>query len=87
LKWLVEEVSPRVTVSVMAQYYPAHRAGKYKELKRKITPEEYQEVVDMVEKLGIENGWVQDLDAAENYRPDFTDEEPFKEGKRQGRRR
>jgi putative pyruvate formate lyase activating enzyme len=84
LKWLVEEVSPKVTVSVMAQYYPAHRAYKYKELNRKITAEEYLEVVDLVEKLGIENGWVQDLESAENYRPDFAEESPF-EGKKKAR--
>ena len=94
LSWLVKEVSPKVTVSVMAQYYPAHRARKYKELNRKITPEEYREVVELVEKLGIENGWVQDLESAENYRPDFTDEAPFagrqgelSEGRRKRKRR
>lgn len=87
LKWLVEEISPKVTVSVMAQYYPAHCAYKYKELNRKINAEEYREVVDLVEKLGIENGWVQELDAAEYYRPDFTDEEPFEGGRKRNRRR
>jgi putative pyruvate formate lyase activating enzyme len=88
LAWLVKEVSPRVAVSVMSQYYPAHRARKYKEINRKITPEEYREAVDLVEKLGIENGWVQDMDAADNYRPDFTDTEPFEGGrKRKSERR
>ncbi len=82
LEWLVKEVSPKAAVSVMAQYYPAHRARKYKELNRKINAEEYKEVVGLVEKLGIENGWVQDLESAENYRPDFNEESPFerKEG-------
>ena len=87
LRWLVKEVSPNVAVSVMSQYYPANRACKHKELNRKISPEEYKEVVDLVEKLGIENGWVQDLESAESYRPDFTDEEPFAERRRQKRKR
>jgi putative pyruvate formate lyase activating enzyme len=87
LGWLVKEVSPRVAVSVMSQYYPTHRAYKYKELNRKILSEEYKEVVDIIEKLGIENGWVQDLQSAENYRPDFSDEEPFSEKRRRRRRR
>jgi putative pyruvate formate lyase activating enzyme len=81
LRWLVNEVSPEAAVSVMAQYYPAHHANKYREINRKITPEEYQEVVDLVEKLGIENGWVQGMDSAENYQPDFRDKSPF-EGKK-----
>ncbi len=87
LRWLVEEVSPHVAVSIMSQYYPTHRAYKYKELNRKITPQEYQEVVDIAEKLGIENGWLQGMASTESYRPDFTDEEPFEEGKRKKRRR
>jgi putative pyruvate formate lyase activating enzyme len=87
LNWLVKEVSPRVAVSVMSQYYPANRAYKYKELNRKITPEEYADVVKLVEKLGIENGWVQGMESAENYRPDFSVEEPFTEGRRRKRRK
>jgi putative pyruvate formate lyase activating enzyme len=87
LRWLVEGVSPHVAVSVMSQYYPTHRAYKYEELNRKITPQEYQEVVDLAEKLGIENGWLQGMASTESYRPDFTDEEPFEEGKRRKKRR
>jgi putative pyruvate formate lyase activating enzyme len=87
LGWLVKEVSPRVAVSVMSQYYPTRRVYKYKELNRKILPEEYKEVVEIVEKLGIENGWVQALESAENYRPDFSDKEPFSEKRRRRRRR
>lgn len=87
LRWLVAKVSPRVAVSIMSQYYPMHRAYKYKELNRKITPQEYQEVVDLAEKLGIENGWLQGMASTDSYRPDFTDEEPFEKGKRRKKRR
>jgi putative pyruvate formate lyase activating enzyme len=87
LTWLVKEVSPRVAVSIMSQYYPAHRAGKYKEINRKITPEEYKEVTDLVEELGIENGWMQGLESAENYRPDFSDKEPFSEKRKRRKSR
>jgi len=87
LRWLVEEVSPHVAVSIMSQYYPAHRAYKYKELNRKITQQEYQEVVNLAEKLGIESGWLQGMASTDSYRPHFMDEEPFEEGKRRKRRR
>jgi putative pyruvate formate lyase activating enzyme len=87
LSWLVREVSPRVAVSIMSQYYPANRAHRYQELNRKILPEEYAEVVEMVEKLGIENGWMQGMESAESYRPDFSDNEPFQEKKRRRQRR
>ncbi|OGN98900.1 MAG: radical SAM protein [Chloroflexi bacterium RBG_13_51_52] len=87
LRWLVEEVSPHVAVSVMSQYYPTHRACKFKELNRKILPQEYKKVVDLVEELGIENGWLQGMASAESFRPDFTDKEPFLEGRQRKRRR
>jgi putative pyruvate formate lyase activating enzyme len=78
LAWLVSEVSPAVTVSIMAQYYPAHRAPRIPRLARKITLQEYEEVVGLLDELGIENGWVQEMDASDTYRPDFTQKEhPF----------
>jgi len=86
LGWLVREVSPRVAVSIMSQYYPTHLAYRYTELNRKIRPEEYAEVVRMVEELGIENGWVQGMASAESYLPDFSTDEPFSKRKRQRKR-
>jgi len=71
LTWLASEVSPSVTVSIMAQYYPAHRALSIPALARKITLPEYSEVVAWVNQLGLENGWLQEIEAAENYLPDF----------------
>jgi putative pyruvate formate lyase activating enzyme len=87
LSWLVREVSPRIAVSIMSQYYPAHRAYRYPELNRKILPEEYAEVVGLVEKLGIENGWMQGMQSAESYRPDFSDKEPFLDRRRRRQRK
>ena len=80
LGWLVREVSPQVAVSIMSQYYPAHRAFKYRELSRKITPREYEEVAEIVARLGIVNGWMQGMESTESYRPDFEKENPFAEG-------
>jgi len=71
LAWLAEELSPAVTVSIMAQYYPAHRAPQIPLLARKITAQEYEEVLGLLDEFGIENGWVQETDASDTYRPDF----------------
>jgi putative pyruvate formate lyase activating enzyme len=80
LGWLVGEVSPRVAVSLMSQYFPAHLAPRLPLLSRTITSEEYDEVSDLVEELGIENGWMQAMDASADYRPDFSgDGYPFPE--------
>ena len=78
LTWLACELSLAVTVSIMAQYFPAHHASRIPLLSRTISPSEYQEVVYLVNSLGLENGWIQEMGASENYLPDFTREgDPF----------
>lgn len=78
LTWLARNISPDVYMSVMAQYYPAHRAARYPELARRITPAEYKEVMAVMDRLGMGNGWVQELDSPDSYRPDFGGEgHPF----------
>jgi putative pyruvate formate lyase activating enzyme len=84
LAWIAEALSPRVAVSLMAQYYPIHRAAqneKYAALSRSITPEEWAEVLAALEANGIENGYQQALETANRYyRPDFGDrEKPFRD--------
>ena len=72
LAWLAGEVSPTVTVSIMSQYFPAHRASRIPLLSRTISSAEYLEVLEMVDRLGLENGWVQEMGASKNYLPDFS---------------
>jgi putative pyruvate formate lyase activating enzyme len=80
LSWLVREVSPKVALSLMSQYFPAHRAPRIPLLSRPITYKEYNEVEELVEELGIENGWLQGMGAPKHYRPDFSGEgSPFSE--------
>jgi len=76
--WLFKEVSPKVTVSIMSQYYPAHLAPQIPQLQRKISLPEYLDVLKLVDELGLENGWIQDMEAADNYLPHFDrDGNPF----------
>jgi putative pyruvate formate lyase activating enzyme len=78
LTWLVREVSATVTVSIMSQYMPMHRAPRIPLLSRKITVEEHEKVHRLLTDLGMENGWVQEMGAAEEYLPDFEREgHPF----------
>ncbi len=71
LAWLIREVSPRITVSIMSQYYPTHLSLHFPELRRTISCSEYTEVIKLVESLGLENGWIQEMGATENYLPHF----------------
>jgi len=78
LTWLAQEISPHVTVSIMSQYYPTHLAPQIPGLGRKISTSEYSEVLRLVDELELENGWIQGMDAAEEYLPHFEgDGHPF----------
>jgi putative pyruvate formate lyase activating enzyme len=84
LSWIAETLSPRVAISLMAQYYPIHRASndaRYEKLSRGITAGEWEEALAALEANGLTNGFQQELETANRYyRPDFTDREaPFKD--------
>src|SRR5437588_3376651 len=84
LQWIRDELSPRVAVSLMAQYYPTNVAGtsqRYTLLSRRITESEWLRAVSALEELGMQEGWMQEYDgAAFYYRPDFDDSEtPFRD--------
>jgi putative pyruvate formate lyase activating enzyme len=60
LHTLHDEVSPELHVSLMSQYFPAHKAHETPPLDRRIDPDAYQRVVARMEELGL-NGWVQPM--------------------------
>lgn len=78
LAWLAQEISPTVTVSIMSQYSPQYRAQRIPLLARTISISEHEAVLGLLDELGLENGWVQEMGASENYLPDFErDSHPF----------
>jgi putative pyruvate formate lyase activating enzyme len=84
LQWIRGELSPRVAVSLMAQYYPTNVAGtnqRYTLLSRRIRETEWLRAVGALDELGMEEGWKQEYDgAAFYYRPDFNDDDtPFRD--------
>ena len=77
LDWLADEFPFGLHLSLMAQYFPPHE-DLPAPLDRCITAEEYGEVVAHAESLGLTDGWIQELEARDNYRPDFSREDnPF----------
>ena len=84
LEWIKDQLSPRVAVSLMAQYYPTHQAATSKRhilLSRRITETEWLRALTALDELGMEEGWTQEFDgAAYYYRPNFDDrEKPFQD--------
>ena len=77
LRYIADEISPKLHISLMSQYYPTARVMGHKSLGRELYRDEYLQVVNEMERLGLDFGWVQGLDSREHYRPDFEKEHPF----------
>lgn len=73
LKWIRDNLGSDVYVSIMAQYFPTHKALDDKTLNRKITKEELDSVLEYAESIGLKNGYVQELGShEEEYVPKFN---------------
>lgn len=57
LRFIAKKLSKDSYVNIMAQYYPCYKAFSYPELSRRITDEEYREVVDFAKNLGLHRGF------------------------------
>ena len=67
----ISELDPKIHVSLMAQYYPANIANRYMLINRSVSNTEYSRAIELLDKFGLENGWIQELESSESYRPYF----------------
>ena len=71
LRWVRDNL-PDAYVSLLGQYFPAGDAAEYPEINRRLKRKEYQRAVDALDRLGIENGFLQELGSASaKYVPRF----------------
>ncbi|MBQ4637893.1 MAG: radical SAM protein [Clostridia bacterium] len=73
IDYISEHFKPgSVLIHIMAQYTPCGKAADYPEINRKITQEEYDRVLSYLKYSSIEDGYIQEMEAAgEEYIPDF----------------
>lgn len=75
LRYLHETYKNDIYVSIMNQYTPLSQVKNIPELNRKISPREYEKIVDFAISIGIENGFIQEGDtASESFIPAFDNE-------------
>jgi putative pyruvate formate lyase activating enzyme len=74
LDWIAGSLGADTAVSLMGQYYPAHRAGEFPEINRCVTPGEYGAVRARLEALGFGHGFVQEIGSSAAWTPDFRQE-------------
>jgi putative pyruvate formate lyase activating enzyme len=73
---LIREVSPFIPLSLMSQYTPIPAVQHDPLLGRRVTPEEYERVVNAALDLGFEELYTQEVDNRA-LNPDFARERPF----------
>ena len=72
LKMIKEKWGPDITVSLMAQYMPAGKAGDHPDINRRLTKREYDKVLDKLIELGLD-GFAQELESADKkYVPEWN---------------
>jgi putative pyruvate formate lyase activating enzyme len=71
LDWIADTLGVNTVISLMGQYYPAHRASEFPEIGRCVTPAEYETVRAHMEALGFRHGFVQEVGSTAAWTPDF----------------
>jgi putative pyruvate formate lyase activating enzyme len=72
LDYLQRTYGDRIYISIMNQYTPVRQDFKFPELNRKVTRREYQKVLDHALEAGLENGFFQEGETAdESFIPAF----------------
>ena len=73
IEYLYTTYKDDIFISIMSQYTPCTDLQKYPEINRKLTQEEYDDVIDFAVELGLENGFVQEGESAsESFIPPFN---------------
>lgn len=73
IKYLYKTYGNKIYISIMNQYTPLSHVKKYPEINRKITKEEYDQLVDYAIDIGVENGFIQEGETAlESFIPQFN---------------
>lgn len=75
VQYVYETYGDKVFLSLMNQYTPLPQVEKYAEINRRVTEEEYNELVDFAIDIGVENGFIQEGETAEeSFIPEFNNE-------------
>jgi len=78
LRTLHHEFGPGLPLSIMSQFRPVSGCFRKKKLRRALDPEEYYQVLRLVEKLGFEKVYTQEFGKEADFFPDFKNsQDPF----------
>ena len=73
LKFLHQTYGEQILLSIMRQFTPYKIPAEFKEIDRTVTDAEYDSVIQYALRIGIENAFIQEKEAAkESFIPPFT---------------
>ena len=75
ISYLYHTYGDRIYISIMNQFTPVCELSFFPELNRRITAREYEKIVDYALDIGVENGFIQEGNTAEeSFIPEFDGE-------------
>ena len=65
--FIAQRLSPKVFISLMSQYFPAYEANGFPAIARRVSLQEYEAAVALLEQHGLVNGWVQESHGLQRF--------------------
>jgi putative pyruvate formate lyase activating enzyme len=73
IEYLHKTFGEDIYISIMSQYTPLSHVNAFPEINRKLREDEYNSVVDFAISIGVENGFIQEGESAqESFIPPFN---------------
>jgi len=77
IHWIERRLGVSTFVSLMSQYNPLHKACSYPMINRRLRENEYENIVAILIEHGFENVYIQEMESASLFVPDFNKALPF----------
>ena len=72
LEWIADNLGLKTHVSLMGQYYPTYNASNFIEINKTLDRAEYESALELIEKMGFENYYIQEVGSDKSYTPKFS---------------
>jgi putative pyruvate formate lyase activating enzyme len=77
VRWIKDRLGSQTALSLMSQYFPTWRTYEHPLINRRVRSDEYEPLVALLESEGFRNVYVQELESAQDFVPDFRKKRPF----------
>lgn len=78
LAWYGDRLRGKALLSLLSQYTPVRIPGENRPIpERFLREDEYEQVLEWLDELAIEDGFIQEWETGSDWLPDFREEHPF----------